>query len=140
LRLDLDAGAPLPRTHALPRAHDSKLEAQLESDLRRLTSPWRFEREVAVVRADGRLFFPDFALVSDKGRVLVEIAGFWTPDYVASKAALLRAARVPMIMCIDERHAHGELARDERVIGFEKNVDAPGLVAACERLLSGSGC
>jgi uncharacterized protein len=135
LRFALDASAPIPRVHAMPRAHDSKLEARLELDLRRLHSPWRIEREVAVVRAAGRLFFPDFALVSGAGRVLVELAGWWTPEYVADKVALLRAARVPILLCVDSRRAHGTLGEDDRVIPFEKHVDARLLIEACDRLV-----
>jgi predicted nuclease of restriction endonuclease-like RecB superfamily len=93
LRLDLDASAPVARTHALPRAFDSKLEAALERDLRRLGSPWRIERESAVLRAERQLFYPDFALVSGDDRVLVEVVGFWTPEYLAAKARMLDAAR-----------------------------------------------
>ena len=138
LRLALDGSSPLPRTHALPLAHDSKLEARLEKDLRRLTSPWKIERESAVVRAGGRLFFPDFSLVSARGRVLVEIAGFWTPEYLVEKAALLRAANVPLVMCADERHAQGALASDPRVVLFRRSVDAASLIDACERALVSS--
>lgn len=132
-RLILDGSSPLPRTHALPLAHDSKLEARLEKDLRRLASPWRIERESAVVRAEGRLFFPDFSLVSARGRVLVEVAGFWTPEYLREKALLLREAKVPIVVCADERHARGVLASDPRVVFFRGSVDAASLVAACER-------
>lgn len=140
LDLELDAAAPIPRVYSMPRAHDSKLEAQLESDLRRLGSEWRIEREVAVVRAAGRLSFPDFALVSGARRVLVELAGWWTPEYIAAKVDLLRAARVPLVLCMDARHAsmHGAVAGDERVILFEKRLDARVLVTACERILGAS--
>jgi uncharacterized protein len=147
LRLELDARAPLSRTFALPRAHDSRVEAWLETDLRRLASPWRIEREVAVVRTEPaatgepsalgkrRLFFPDFALISERGRVLVEIVGYWTPEYLASKTLMLRALRVPAILCVDERHARGELARDPRVLTFKKRIDAPALLDACAAAL-----
>jgi len=139
LDLELDAAAPIPRTFSMPRPHDSKLEAQLESDLRRLGSEWRIEREVAVVRASGRLLFPDFALVSGARRVLVELAGWWTPEYIAAKVDLLRAARVPLVLCMDARHAsvHSAVASDERVILFAKRLDACVLVSACERILGG---
>lgn len=140
LALELDASAPVPRVYSMPRAHDSKLEARLESELRRLGTEWRVEREVAVIRAGGRLFFPDFALVSGAGRVLVEVAGWWTPDYVAGKLGLLRAARAPLVLCLDSRHVSAstqrELANDERVMLFDKRVDARALVAACARLLA----
>ncbi len=135
LRLALDGTSPLPRTHVLPRAADSQLEARLESDLRRLGAPWRIERETAVVRAGERLFFPDFSLVSPRGRVVVEVAGFWTPEYLAAKTALLEAASMPFVMCVAERHARGSLASDPRVILFGRTIDAAALIAACERAL-----
>ncbi len=141
-RLSLDASAPLPRTHALPRAHDSRLEARLEMDLRRHALPWRIEREVAVVRARARgsggvrLFFPDFALTSERGRVLVEVVGYWTPEYLADKCALLEAADVPIVLCVDARHAGGTLADHPAVVTFEKRVDVGRLVEACERALA----
>jgi predicted nuclease of restriction endonuclease-like RecB superfamily len=135
LRLSLDGTAPLPRAHALQRAHDSNLEAKLDRDLRRLTADWRVEREVAVVRAGGRLFFPDFGLVHARGRVLVEVAGFWTADYLADKVALLRAVGVPLVVCADERHARGALATDPRVILFRGRIDPAALLSACERAL-----
>ncbi len=145
LRFDLGADSPLPRTHAMPRAHDSRLESKLEVDLRRMASPWRIEREVAVVRAapgnDGRrkLLFPDFALSSDRGRVLVEVVGYWTKDYLEDKRAMLNAARVPLVMCIDERHADPALATDPRVVMFKKRIDVHTLLEACSRALSQCG-
>jgi predicted nuclease of restriction endonuclease-like RecB superfamily len=141
LRFDLSAESPLPRTHAMPRAHDSRLESKLEIDLRRIAPPWRIEREVAIVRvagADGarlKLLFPDFALTSDRGRVLVEVVGYWTKDYLADKRAMMHAARVPLVMCIDEKHAGAELANDPCVVVFRKRVDARALLQACEHAL-----
>lgn len=142
LRFDLGADSPLPRTHAMPRAHDSRLESNLEVDLRRMASPWRVEREVAVVRVvpgqgGGRkLLFPDFALSSERGRVLVEVVGYWTKDYLEGKRAMLSAARVPLVMCVDERHADPDLAADPRVVMFTKRVDARALIEACGRALA----
>lgn len=141
LRFDVGAESPVPRTHAMPRAHDSRLESDLERDLRRMALPWRLEREVAAISVAGagdvprKLFFPDFALVSERGRVLVEVVGYWTPEYLAAKRAMLEAARVPIVLCVDERHAGPELASDPRVILFKRRVDAPVLLEACERAL-----
>jgi predicted nuclease of restriction endonuclease-like RecB superfamily len=144
-RFELDARSPLPRTHALPRAHDSRLEAQLEIDLRRLASEWRIEREVAVVRipsphgAPSKLAFPDFALVSSRGRVLVEVVGYWTPDYLAAKRAMMKASGKPLVMCIDERHADAELRDAPNVVAFKKRIDPQALVRACESALEPHG-
>jgi predicted nuclease of restriction endonuclease-like RecB superfamily len=123
LRLELDGSAPVARTHALPRAFDSKLEAALDRDLRRLASSWRVERESAVIRAEGQLFYPDFALVSSTGRVLVEVVGFWTPEYLAAKGRMLDAARgssVRLVMCVDERHGRGSFEPRLDVLFFDR--------------------
>ena len=109
LRLDLDAGAPLPRTHAMSKPHDSRLEARLERDIRGCASPWRIEREVSVLSIDnpggGRhLVFPDFALVRESDRVLVEVVGYWTPEYLTRKAALLDLTRTDVVLCVDEKY------------------------------------
>lgn len=134
--LSLDGSSPIPRTHALPRMHDSKLEAKLDADLRKLGGKFRLLREADVVRAGGgRLFFPDFAVESPEGRVVVEVAGFWTPDYVRSKLDLLRAVRVPFVMCVSRASAVQEMVEDRRVLLFDGAVDAPALLARCERVL-----
>jgi len=135
--LRLDGGAPIPRTHRLPRMHDSKLEARLDADLRRAGGPFRLTREADVIRTGGtRVFFPDFALDSDRGRVVVEVAGFWTPHYVASKIEMLRAVRVPFVMCVDQRMAPPDLVCDPRVLLFDRTVNAEALITRCEEVLA----
>ena len=137
--LKLDATAPVARAHALPPSTDSKLEARLERDLRRLGLGYRLERESCIVRLGTRLFFPDFTLAAVDGhaRVAIEVAGFWTPEYLRSKLALLHAAKLPFVLCVDGRHERmvermdARLVRD--IVFFRDHVDAAALVAACER-------
>lgn len=142
--LRLSSSDPLPRVHALPRGVDSKIERRLSRDLRGLGHDrgWRLERESAVVSTGvgGQLFYPDFTLVSEKsGRVLVEIVGFWTPDYLAKKQRALLAVHEPIVVCVDERHV-GELgipAHDSlTVITYRDRIDATALLDAAERALS----
>jgi predicted nuclease of restriction endonuclease-like RecB superfamily len=133
--LALDATAPLPRTHALPASSDSGVERRLAVDIRRLASGWELAREDTVVRVGSRLFYPDFTLVSARGRVLVEVVGYWTPEYLASKAEALRAVEVPMVVCVDERHARGDLSPRPGVLAYRGRVDASALVAEAERML-----
>ena len=134
--LTLDATAPLPRTHALPASFDSSVERRLAVDIRRLASGWELAREDTVVRVGSRLFYPDFTLVSARGRVLVEVVGYWTPEYLASKAEALRAVEVPMVVCVDGRHARGDLSARPGIIAYRGRVDASALVAEAERMLA----
>jgi predicted nuclease of restriction endonuclease-like RecB superfamily len=136
--LELDATAPLPRTHALPARADSEVERRLAIDLRRLRSGWELAREDTVLRVGKRLFFPDFTLVAPegRGRVLVEIVGYWDPTYLARKVEALAAVTAPIVVCVDERHATGALAARDEVLAYRKGrVDARALVAAAERLV-----
>jgi predicted nuclease of restriction endonuclease-like RecB superfamily len=138
--LELDASAPLPRTHALPARSDSEVERRLALDVRRLRSGWELLREDTVVRVGKRLFFPDFTLVAPegrgRGRVLVEIVGYWDPTYLARKVEALAAVTAPIIVCVDERHATGALAPRDGVLAYRRGrIDAPMLLAAAQRRL-----
>jgi hypothetical protein len=79
--------------------------------------------------------FPDFAVAHrhDRSRrFLLEIVGFWTPDYLLEKLSRLRAmAHVPLVLCIDRglNCSAGELPPHARVVWFRKRID-PGAVLA----------
>jgi predicted nuclease of restriction endonuclease-like RecB superfamily len=144
-RFALDASAPIPRTHALPRMHDSLVESRFETDLRKLGGSWRIERESGVIRAAAegnlrpRLFFPDFSLVSERGRVHVEVVGFWTREYLEEKARMLRSARKPLVLCVDEQHIGSGIFEAPNVVWFRRRIDPRAVLAACERALGALG-
>jgi len=138
LRVALDASAPLPRTHVLPRESDSQLEARLARDLRRLQSGWTLERESAAFHVGSTVFFPDFVLSRPGKRVFVEVVGFWTPEYLASKLAALSSLRnVPLVVAIDRTHGIlPERLPHAEVVTFTKRIEATAIVAAAERCRS----
>src|SRR6266542_4404905 len=86
------------------------------------------------VSAAGTLIFPDFALHHRHAaarRWLLEIVGFWTPEYVARKLALYRAARLSsLILCIDEDRncAAEDLPSGALVVRFRRRVDAAAVL------------
>ncbi|HEX7600585.1 MAG TPA: DUF790 family protein, partial [Polyangiaceae bacterium] len=135
-RIEVRAGDPVRAPHRLPRETDSKIERALVRDLRRLDTPWRLVREDRVVRLDGGgLFFPDFSLVKGEDRVLVEVVGFYTADYLRRKTEALRATKEPCIVCVDGALDCGGEAFAGQVMRFEKRVDAAALVALAERMI-----
>lgn len=137
LTLQLGTGDPIFPSSA-PRRYDSYLEERFAREFRRVAPGWDVTREPEPVGADGRLIFPDFALQyrSDPGRRwLLEIVGFWTPDYVARKLALYRRARLPnLILCIDEGRncADVDLPRGALVVKFRRRVDAAAVLRVVE--------
>lgn len=133
LNLTLATGDPIFPAEE-PRRYDSQLEERFARDFRRLAPDWDVVREPDPVAAAGTLIFPDFALVHRRDaarRWLLEIVGFWTPEYVARKLALYRSAGLPnLILCIDEARncAADALPAGARVIRYHRRVDAPAVL------------
>ena len=121
-----------------PCAFDSKLEERFARDFGRLATGWELLREPAPTQAGEHLIFPDFELRRvDGGREpwLVEIVGFWSPEYLEKKLACLRAARASrLLLCIDRELAVSEEALPEGlpVLWYRKKVDAAEVLAWME--------
>ncbi len=102
----LQSGDPLPAGPPPSAAH-SVLERRFRHDLLREAPDWDLIREPLPVAVGARLSFPDFALRRrpDGPWHLLEIAGYWTADYLAHKLALLAACPQPLLLCIEARSA-----------------------------------
>lgn len=137
--VDLASGMPLfPAT--APAPFDSRLEERFAADLGALTTDWDLLREPEPVRAGGTLIFPDFLLrhrIQTDRRVLVELVGFWTPEYLEQKVARLRQAQAgPIVLCVDEARACAAeaLGPDLPVLPYRRRVDARAVLALAEAL------
>lgn len=132
LTLQLGTGDPIFPGSA-PRAYDSRIEERFAREFRKLALEWDVLHEPEPISVDDTLIFPDFALEhrSDPGRRwLLEIVGFWTPDYVTRKLARYRSARISnLILCVDETRncAEADLPPGAVVVRFRRRVD-PGAV------------
>ena len=137
LSLQLGTGDPIFPASA-PRRYDSRLEERFAREFRRLAPAWDVIREPEPITAGDTLVFPDFALRhrSDPARKwLLEIVGFWTPDYVARKLALYRGAHLSnLILCIDEDRncAEADLPPEALVVWFRRRVDAAAVLRMVE--------
>jgi predicted nuclease of restriction endonuclease-like RecB superfamily len=120
------------------RAYDSSIERRFSRDFGRAAPGWDLVREPAAIEAQGSLIFPDFLLRrrSDPDcHWFLEIAGFWTPEYIRQKLAKLRAAAIPnLILCLDEARNCGddELPRTAHVVRYRSRVDAQVVLALIE--------
>jgi predicted nuclease of restriction endonuclease-like RecB superfamily len=120
------------------RPFDSKLEAAFARDLARQAPGWQLLREADPVQIGRSIVCPDFTLVDPaRGlRVPVEVVGFWTPEYLAHKLAVLR--RLPAgqrwLVCIDETlAAQGEALPPEEAFRFRRRIDVAAFLAFLER-------
>jgi len=115
---------------AAPRRYDSRLEERFAREFRRLAPAWDVIREPEPITAGATLIFPDFALQHRSNparRWLLEIVGFWTPDYVARKLALYRSAHLSnLILCIDEERT--DFPAGALVVRFRRRVDAAAVL------------
>lgn len=75
-------------------AYDSLLEETFAVRFEKAKTAWQLERETEIVNLKYTVFIPDFAFRHPDGRTaLLEIVGFWHPDYLRRKLDKLRLAR-----------------------------------------------
>ena len=93
-------------THYPPgKPYDSMLEESFANRWSTYKTDWRLEREVDLIPIPGSVMIPDFRLVHPDGRsFLLEIVGYWRPEYLRKKFSQVRQAGCPnLILAISER-------------------------------------
>jgi predicted nuclease of restriction endonuclease-like RecB superfamily len=143
VRVAFESGAPIFPARA-PVPFDSRLEERFARDLGRLAPDWDVIREPEPLRAGTSLIFPDFLVrhrLQPERRALVEIVGFWTPQYLTAKLEKLRQARLPeLVLCVDADRgcAPTELPPELPVVIYRRRVDAAAVLREVERLTAGA--
>jgi predicted nuclease of restriction endonuclease-like RecB superfamily len=133
----LRPGDPIPAGEP-PRAYDSRIEQQFARDFARASLDWDLVREPEPIEVGKALIFPDFAIVHRRDparRFLLEIVGFWTPEYLREKLDRLRAMPLlPLVLCIDRNLNCGdrELPAHAHTVWFQKRIDPEAVLAAIE--------
>jgi predicted nuclease of restriction endonuclease-like RecB superfamily len=89
---------------------DSKIEAKIYSTFQTMDlGGWRVDREPRPVRAGDSVFIPDFSLRRGDYEVLVEVVGFWMPEYQKRKKAILKKLEDEgmrdLLLLIDQKFA-----------------------------------
>jgi predicted nuclease of restriction endonuclease-like RecB superfamily len=139
LNVHLSSRDPIARGQS-PQQFDSRLEERFARDFTRANLDWDLVREPEPFEACGTLIFPDFAVVHRRDiskRFLLEIVGFWTPDYIREKLRRLRhLPSTPLILCINRtlNCGEGELPAHSRIVFFQKRIDPAEVLAAIENV------
>jgi predicted nuclease of restriction endonuclease-like RecB superfamily len=105
LGLDLSADEGLASHLPAPDEFDSQVEREFAGNWGKVPREgWRLIREGEVLHAGQKVFIPDFTFRHADGRtVLMEIIGFWTPEYLEAKLATLRLfGRQPILLAVAE--------------------------------------
>ncbi len=155
----LDERAPFGRgrrrVRAAARAHervrepgpvyDSAWERSLAEDFAAKIGPqrsgWSLHREATPVAVGEELLLPDFTLRHADGReALIEIVGFWTPEYLEAKLRKVAAAGLGnLILVVYRGLAAGaaseiEAAAGGPVLWFTNKPQISGVMEAAERV------
>jgi len=104
-RFTLDSSCGLVSHYKQGKAYDSIVEQAFAQRWQKTNTEWRLEREVDLLPIPGSVMVPDFRLVHPDGRdYVMEIVGYWRPDYLKKKFAQVRKAGLSnMILAVSER-------------------------------------
>lgn len=104
-RFTLNSDCGLVSHYPPGKPYDSMLEASFADRWDSLKSDWVLEREVDLIPIPGSVMIPDFRLVHPDGRTfLLEIVGYWRPEYLQKKFSQVRRAECDnLILAISER-------------------------------------
>jgi predicted nuclease of restriction endonuclease-like RecB superfamily len=82
-----------------PREFDSRVEENFAKSWGGKRDGWLLEREGEFLHQGQKVFVPDFVLRHEDGRTaLLEIVGFWTPEYLQAKLQTLRAFQAHRVL------------------------------------------
>ncbi|MEM4706700.1 MAG: DUF790 family protein, partial [Candidatus Methanomethylicaceae archaeon] len=66
----------------LKESYDSTIEEDFANEFKTLKTPWIIKRESDPILINNCIIIPDFSFYFENKRVLMEIVGFWTIDYL----------------------------------------------------------
>ncbi len=104
-RFSLNSDCDLVSHYPPGKPYDSMLEASFAERWAKLKTEWKLEREVDLIPIPGSVMIPDFRLVHPNGEsYLLEIVGYWRPEYLRKKFAQVRSAECDnLILAVSER-------------------------------------
>jgi hypothetical protein len=133
VRLGSEAGY---RTHiTAPADFDSQVESDLAEKWGESRDGWRLSRDAGILQYGQTTFVPDFKLRHDEGReVLLEIVGFWTPEYLASKRETIKKFRDHRILLAIPVKTAKDGAADSGAIVYRTKIDPDEVVRAANKI------
>lgn len=123
------------------KPYDSMIEQSFADRWSTSKTEWRLEREVDLIPIPGSVMIPDFRLVHPDGRTaLLEIVGYWRPEYLRKKFSQVRQADCKtLILAVSERlnlEKAGVNVGDTpaQVIWFKDKLAPKAVLGALEQL------
>ena len=138
LSFELDHTDDLSSHYSAQSDFDSDVERTLARKWERSNTDWELVREDDVLDLGAEVMLPDFAIEHPDGRrVVFEIVGFWTPEYLDEKLSKIRDAdRDNLIVAVSERLdcSSEDFAGmdDRRVLWFKSGIHVYDVVELAE--------
>ena len=140
-RFTLDHTDGLVSHYSTGRQFDSDIERTLARKWDRANTEWELTREDDVFDLGAEVMIPDFAVEHPDGRrAILEVVGFWTPQYLASKLAKIRQVDADnFVLAVSERldcadEDFGDAS--ERVLWFKTGIHVYDVVELAEEYAS----
>ncbi len=143
LSFRLQSGDPIGVGRPLKDA-GSAVEQRFSRDFLRATSDWNLIPQPPARAIGSRLVFADFEIVHRQvpaRRYLLEIVGYWTPEYLQQKLACISggtdgaAIDAPaLLLCIDESKActFSDLPVGAHLVPFKRRIDVRAVIRLLE--------
>jgi len=135
--LALDHTDGLSSHYSAQSDFDSDVERTLADKWERANTEWELVREDDVLDLGAEVMLPDFAIEHPDGqRAILEIVGFWTPEYLSEKLAKIREADAAnLVVAVSERldcSVDDFEGMDDRVLWFKSGIHVYDLVELAE--------
>ncbi len=119
-----------------PQEFDSSLEESFAKKFGPDRDGWQLIREGEILHDRQKTFIPDFTFRHEDGtQVLLEIVGFWTPEYLARRReTLLRFRRHKILIAIPEKSLREGANVGEDVLVYKTALKLKPLMEALERI------
>jgi predicted nuclease of restriction endonuclease-like RecB superfamily len=137
LSFELDHTEGLSSHYSAQSDFDSDVERTLAQKWERANTDWELVREDDVLDLGAEVMLPDFAIEHPDGRrVVFEIVGFWTPEYLDEKLGKIRDAdRDNLIVAVSERldcSSEDFDGMDNHVLWFKSGIHVYDVVELAE--------
>lgn len=136
-QFSLDHTKGLDSHYSAGECFDSDVEQTLAQKWDRSTTEWELVREDDVFDLGAEVMIPDFAIEHPDGRrAILEIVGFWTPEYLDAKLAKIRKVGADnFVLAVSERldcasEEFGSAA--DRVLWFKTGIHVYDVVDLAE--------
>lgn len=119
-----------------PDEFDSSLEEALAGKFGPQRDGWRLIREGEILHDRQKTFVPDFAFRHEDGaEVLLEIVGFWTPEYLARRREVLQQfRRHKILIAVPQESLREGAVIGENVLVYKTTLKIEPLMEALEKI------